>query len=153
MWTNGLSVLHPLVRSISCAFRCLNVTITDSQFSYQVVGGGTVEYRGEVRSTGSEIPHGRGVQILPDGAVYSGDFVDGKREGNGRLSTVSGDVYDGKWKNGQRHGHGVETDMTGVRYEGYWKNGRKVGRGRFKYADGFEQQVIVGKDGKLTVIR
>ena len=117
------------------------------------MGGGTVEYRGEVRSPGSEIPHGRGVQVFPDGAVYSGEFVDGKHEGTGRLSSASGDVYHGKWKMGQPHGHGVETYMTGERYEGYWKNGRKVGRGRFKHADGFEQQVIVGKDGRLTVVR
>ena len=124
-----------------------------TKFSYKVVGGGTVEYHGEVRSAGSEIPHGRGVQVFPDGSVYSGEFVDGKYEGAGRLSKASGDVYDGKWKNDQPHGHGVETFMTGERYEGYWKAGRKVGRGRFKYADGFEQQVIVGKDGRLTAIR
>lgn len=121
-----------------------------TSFSYKVVGGGEVEYRGEVRSAGSQIPHGRGVTVFPDGSVYSGEFVDGEHEGKGRISKQSGDVYDGKWKNGQPHGHGVvrtqafhrhtvvsgltkgfvfqETYMSGERYEGYWKDGHKVGR-------------------------
>ena len=122
-------------------------------FSYKVVGGGEVEYRGEVRSAGSQIPHGRGVKVFPDGSVYSGEFVDGEHEGKGRISKQSGDVYDGNWRNGQPHGHGVETYMSGERYEGYWKDGRKVGKGKFKHADGYVQLVRVERDGKLTVIK
>ena len=124
-----------------------------AKFSYSVRGGGKVEYDGQVKTAGSTIPHGRGVELSPDGSVYSGEFLHGEREGEGRYSSASGYVYDGKWKGGRPHGHGVETYATGERYEGYWKNGKKFGKGRFRAADGYEQLTLADKDGRPQPIR
>ena len=46
-----------------------------------------MEYSGEVKYEGSSVPHGRGTQIFPRGEVYSGDFLEGAFEGQGRYES------------------------------------------------------------------
>ena len=85
-------------------------------------------------------------QRYPNGDVYDGEWLDGKRHGRGVYAYRSGDKYVGEFANGMREGFGVfvGADTTederlvlrGRRYEGEWKNGRMEGRGLFVHGDG-----------------
>lgn len=101
---------------------------------------------------------------------YRGDFVDGKREGDGELTNpkiyykgqFQGDKkngkgflkfkerdgeYDGDFENDQISGQGIFTWGNGDRYVGEMKNGKMDGRGKYYYANGqvFEGQYKEGK--------
>lgn len=38
---------------------------------------------------------------------YTGNFVNGKRNGEGMFTYVNKDIYSGNWKNGKKHGTGT----------------------------------------------
>ena len=48
--------------------------------------------------------HGRGCEVLPDGAIYYGGFINGKPEGLGKFTWPNGETYDGEWLTGLKHG-------------------------------------------------
>ena len=73
------------------------------------------------RIEGTEIKHGQGKQIWPDGSMYEGWWVENKANGKGRLIHADGDVYDGDWKSDKAHGKGVYCHLDGARYEGDWE--------------------------------
>ena len=50
-----------------------------------------------------------------------GNFVNGKREGNGKYIWENGNYYIGQWLNGKKHGKGTE----------YYKNGNIKKDGNF----------------------
>ena len=53
-------------------------------------------------------------RIFKNGDIkYDGDFVNGKREGNGKYIYEDSEYYIGQWLNDKRHGKGKE----------YYKNG------------------------------
>jgi hypothetical protein len=82
------------------------------QLSYSDPGTGQhLQYRGEVKREGSTVPHGRGVQIFPDGAVYSGEFRHGVFEGEGTWTQPNGYRYQGCWERGKRHGRWVRAPL------------------------------------------
>ena len=48
---------------------------------------------------------------------YSGDLIEGVRDGNGKLTWSNGDFYQGTFKNGLRHGRGTfEESKNGLTY-------------------------------------
>jgi len=49
---------------------------------------------------------------------YVGDFVDGRREGNGRFFYASGAIYSGEWKNNKKHGSGKYVFKSGRVFSG-----------------------------------
>lgn len=88
-------------------------------------------------------------------AGYKGNYVDGKRHGQGVITLPSKESYEGNWKNGKPHGQGVITSADGRSYEGNWKNGKAHGQGVWTWADGsiyegnFENGAMYGQ-GILT---
>ena len=56
---------------------------------------------------------GKAMYCRPDGMKYFGDFVDGKKEGYGRLYSTNGTYYSGEWKNGMADGEGKVIDKSG----------------------------------------
>ena len=50
-----------------------------------------------VRACAWQQYHGTGTHTLPDGSVFKGTFVQGKRDGMGRMVYANGDVYEGQW--------------------------------------------------------
>uniref|UniRef100_A0A8C5UHB5 MORN repeat-containing protein 3 n=1 Tax=Malurus cyaneus samueli TaxID=2593467 RepID=A0A8C5UHB5_9PASS len=89
------------------------------------------------------LKHGKGTQIWKNtGAIYSGDWKFGKRDGHGSYSIpdpVTKEyrrVYTGMWENGRRGGRGVFFYPNGERYEGEWSNGLRSGWGKMHYKDG-----------------
>ena len=77
-------------------------------------------------------------ETYANGERYIGDFVDGKRHGNGRMEYQNGDVYVGGYNMGKRHGEGTMTYADGRVYSGEWENSIKSGRGTFRQVNGEE---------------
>ncbi|SMN02445.1 MORN repeat protein [uncultured Candidatus Thioglobus sp.] len=86
---------------------------------------------------------------------YKGNYVDGKRHGQGVITLPNKERYEGNWKNNKPHGQGVITSTDGRSYEGNWKNGKAHGQGVWTWADGsiyegnFENGAMYGQ-GILT---
>ncbi|KAH7827310.1 putative Kinase superfamily protein [Monocercomonoides exilis] len=61
---------------------------------------------------------------------YLGEFVDGKRCGEGHLVRTDGWEYSGTWYNDMFHGNGTLTHPSGLKYQGLFKNGKFEGKGK-----------------------
>ena len=115
--------------------------------------------------------NGRGTYIYPSGAKYSGQFKNGKiqgegilyfsngnkyvgnwvnqyRSGKGKLIYANGDIYRGDFKRSKFSGYGSMTFKNGEKYEGQWNNDLQNGKGIYHYKNGdrYEGQF---KNGKL----
>ena len=64
------------------------------------------------------------------GAVYEGQFKDGKQHGKGKYTAPDGYQYDGQWVNGVIQGKGKAKFPNGSVYEGEFKDGLFHGWGR-----------------------
>ena len=72
---------------------------------------------------------------MPDGQVYTGNFVNWTRNGNGNLTWRNGDVFEGLWTSDQE-GEGTITYSDGTIYVGQWKKDKRHGQGEMKYTHG-----------------
>ena len=90
-------------------------------------------YEGEFKN-GKE--NGYGKTRWPDGAVYVGKFKNGLWHGEGMMRRANGEVYKGRYMNGFRHGKGKDTRPDGEFYEGDYRDGLKHGIGTYQWADG-----------------
>jgi len=92
-----------------------NGIITDNQFGPSKEGfyaGPSIKY-----GSRDPIPHGKeGTILYPSGHIYTGDFVRGLREGQGKLKIKEGPTYEGVWKNDKF------TDFTEWKEENKKKN-------------------------------
>ena len=91
-------------------------------------------YEGGVRNT---LRHGTGSFQRPDGQKYDGEWVDGLKDGKGRMvynekATV---VYTGEWCKDLRHGYGSMRYHSGNSYEGFWSEDVKSGKGLMIWKD------------------
>jgi hypothetical protein len=62
-------------------------------------------YEGEWRDN----KHGNGTLYYADGAMYEGQYADGKKHGNGIYYYADGAIYQGEWRESKRHGTGTYT--------------------------------------------
>lgn len=96
---------------------------------------------------------GIGTYKFANGNVYEGNWEDGTRAGQGKMTYKNGAVYEGEWQGDKCHGKGKWTDENGV-YEGEFSGNQKKGQGVYTYKDGtkFDGQWDGDKkkDGKLT---
>ncbi|MGT2926719.1 hypothetical protein [Streptococcus cuniculipharyngis] len=60
---------------------------------------------------------------------YSGQVVNQRLNGQGKLTYDNGDVYEGQFINGVFNGQGKFIAATGWQYEGQFKNGQPDGQG------------------------
>lgn len=81
-------------------------------------------------------PDGQGTLYLKSGEKYTGDFVDGFREGHGKQVLGNG-TFEGEFIRGIRNGRGIYAWNTGARYDGNWVNGKREGTGDMLTDDGF----------------
>ena len=73
-------------------------------------------YKGEAslgRIVWNGVPHGQGTYTSADGAVYVGEFKDGKQNGQGTLTSPDGSEYVGEYKN-DNPWNGTEYDKDGT---------------------------------------
>lgn len=98
--------------------------------------------------------NGKGKLIYADGNIYEGDFVKGKKEGQGRFTvTETGQVYIGQFANERYNGRGKMTFSDGESYEGDWVYDQKTGKGKTVYSNGdiYEGDFVDSKkDGRGT---
>lgn len=80
--------------------------------------------------------HGRGIYKFVSGNVYEGEFVDGKRHGQGIYKFADGSIYEGEFVDDKRHGQGVLKFADGSIYEGEFVDSKHHGQGIFKFANG-----------------
>lgn len=73
---------------------------------------------------------------LDNGAVYYGQWKDGKREGRGRQVWKDGTFYEGYWAQDMANGEGRLIQPVGDVYEGEWVNDKAQGRGVYFHQDG-----------------
>lgn len=90
---------------------------------------------------------GQGRKILPDGSVFSGYWSNGMANGHGRLLHVNGDFYLGEWLDDKAHGEGIYVHPDNSFYEGNWFEDNQHGTGTETWADGskFEGNWINGE--------
>ena len=76
--------------------------------------------------------HGIGTLTYISGDRYTGEFVDGKRQGRGVFQFAhSGDTYNGNWFNDKMNGYGYLTFGDNYRiYEGQFKDNLPCGEGQ-----------------------
>lgn len=76
-----------------------------------------------------------------DGVVYTGQILNGKRHGKGKLVWPNGDVYEGDWRDDQCTGKGKYTwgkgsQWAGDAYEGDFVDGKRTGKGKYTWSKG-----------------
>jgi len=85
----------------------------------------------------NDLQHGYGIRTLKNGAVYKGQFAEGKSEGYGELSYGTSGLYIGYWKNDLKDGHNCkEVWPDGTTYNGEYSKGLMHGRGLLIYNNG-----------------
>ncbi|PFX21648.1 Guanine exchange factor for Rac 30 [Stylophora pistillata] len=74
---------------------------------------------------------GEGILSWPNQARYQGNWEDDDRNGWGELTYNSGDKYKGEWLDDKQHGHGVMEYTNGDIYRGQWYEGDMHGQVMF----------------------
>ena len=70
--------------------------------------------------------NGNGIFLYPNGDLYVGDFVNGKREGSGVCYYANRDQYKGRWRADFRDGRGTMVFADGSARNGFWQRGEPV---------------------------
>ncbi|CAD8092861.1 unnamed protein product [Paramecium sonneborni] len=68
---------------------------------------------------------------FPNGAIYQGQVLDGKRHGKGIYTWKDGTKYEGSFENDQINGFGIMEFADSRKYKGEWVNGEMEGFGQF----------------------
>ncbi len=71
--------------------------------------------------------------MTENGEESEGDWVKGQRDGFGTMKYANGDIYNGEWKNNMREGKGVLLRGDGAKYEGDWKINNFNGIGKYTW--------------------
>ena len=77
-----------------------------------------------------------GIQYSQNGDYYEGEFVNNKKEGNGKLILKNGTIYEGSFKNNKHNGYGKLTQLDGEIFAGEWKEGKIDGNGIRYHSNG-----------------
>ncbi len=81
--------------------------------------------------------NGKGTYVYSDGEWYAGEWKDDKWHGKGKFYRANGDVYyDGEWNEGNKHGKGTYIYSDGSRYKGLWKDDKRHGKGKYYTSKG-----------------
>jgi radial spoke head protein 1 len=78
--------------------------------------------------------HGQGVFLFPDGSKYEGSWAEDVKSGTGVYTYPNGDTYSGEWVSNVREGNGTYTvAATNTKFEGLWSKDRRSGPGAYVY--------------------
>nr|CCA28161.1 conserved hypothetical protein [Albugo laibachii Nc14] len=76
-------------------------------------------------------------------ASYDGNYLDGTKQGIGKMCFPNGDVYHGEWKDDKMHGEGSFMYANGDIYSGEFDQGIREGQGTYEY--GADRSLLIGK--------
>lgn len=79
---------------------------------------------------------GRGKYEWNDGSVYEGEFSKDQISGQGKLTIPQKGTYEGTFVNGEKSGQGTYKFVNGDTYQGNWKNDEMSGKGTYIFANG-----------------
>lgn len=130
-------MLHSSAPMSPCQVNMISPPISPENNKSQV-STGTIRFKDGRIFRGKHI-HGNiisGVMSYPDGSVYEGGWVDGKRHGQGICTFADGSHYEGDFAEGEFHGHGQLVWSDGGFYLGDWCRGEIDGMGMEVRADG-----------------
>eukprot|EP01083_Nonionella_stella_P209191 758538_1 len=82
--------------------------------------------KGKVAYTNGDIFRGEWNGGKTCGRTYSGELLNGKRHGQGKMVFPNGSVYTGNWSNGSHHGFGKMRFASGRIDEGQWSRVGKM---------------------------
>ena len=98
------------------------------------------------------VRQGKGKINFSNGNSYNGDWLDDKQTGFGTLYYKDGSKYIGDFVDGKSHGKGRITLVNGDFYDGDWNVGSRTGYGSYQWADGntryvgeFDNGILNGK--------
>ncbi|CAD8074541.1 unnamed protein product [Paramecium primaurelia] len=80
------------------------------------------------------------VILLPNGAQYEGEWLEGKRDGYGKQSWPDGSIYEGEWKEDKSCGKGKLIHADGDVYDGDWVDDAANGLGTYVHVNGAKYQ-------------
>ena len=69
---------------------------------------------------------GQGVETCNDGRKYDGSWIEDKKNGYGTYTFENGNVWKGNFYADKQHGLGTVVFKTGLVKKGIWENGRRV---------------------------
>lgn len=84
-------------------------------YTYKTGAIYTGEWKGGFRD-------GQGKMTWSDGASYDGEWLHNKAYGFGKFNHADGDLYQGNWANDKTNGVGVYLHVNGAKYQGEWKD-------------------------------
>ena len=91
-------------------------------------------YKGNIVNN---LPNGQGtLKSFLDDSIYEGEFVNGKKNGTGKIQFVNGTIYQGTFQNDKYEGNGKLTLPNGCIYEGEFHDNYFNGKGKFIYSNG-----------------
>lgn len=79
---------------------------------------------------------GNGKYVWNNGAIYDGEFSDNNINGKGKLTIPDKGTYEGNFINGKKDGQGTITFSNGDIYTGEWKEDKMSGQGQYTFANG-----------------
>ena len=115
--------------------------------------------KGRKRFGSTQVPHGHGtIHYFTNDKYhrdnYTGDWVNGQREGNGSTNFRDGSMYAGQYSQGYEHGLGVIRYKNGDILEGEFRMGKIDGHAVLKYSDGDQREGFFRSnelDGQVTL--
>jgi len=119
-WKEGIKIPDCITGTYSSEGRCFEKTMF---------------YMGEFNLTGEY--DGHGVEWdLRISRTYEGEWLDGKKNGQGTATYSTGSEYVGNWLDDKMHGQGTSTYADGDKYIGDWKDNKRHGQGTYTWANG-----------------
>ena len=79
---------------------------------------------------------GTGKYEWNDGMIYEGEFSNDQINGQGKLTYPQTGVYEGTFVDGKRNGEGKYIFTNGDVYQGNWKDDKMSGQGNYTFANG-----------------
>lgn len=82
--------------------------------------------------------------------TYEGGYVNGTKNGKGKLYFANGDLYEGDFKNDKREGKGTYNWADGSKWEGTFANSQMHGTGTYYPNDGEEPWEVEYQNGQCV---
>ncbi|MBO5477770.1 MAG: hypothetical protein J6A15_08475 [Clostridia bacterium] len=110
-----------------------NVEVTNINMSSGLEASDSGKYTGNVVDGKRQ---GEGKYVWDDGTIYEGTFENNTISGTGKLTSPTGDVYEGEFKLGKKNGKGKYTFNNGDVYEGDFLDDYMSGNGKYIFSSG-----------------
>ena len=90
-----------------------------------------VKYEGQWKNS---TRNGYGIEHYEEGSIYTGTFLNGKKDGIGVYKWIDKSSYEGEWTNNYINGYGKYIYSDGSVYTGSWYYNRMEGLGEYVFA-------------------